>query len=243
MVLGCSPPSAKKENAVSPPPVALPLFVDWVVPPEAGISHIVPHRYSFVEELYPLDDLLARLPEEVAKLSAGGSQFEFIDGVPAIVPAIPGVSCLNAPVQGELTNCTLWEATEHVLRSIACDERFRDRLSLGFRSGLGSGMPESYWNDPSHNFAFDGLTAREALLDIIRASGYTINFVIWHKTLESTGEMRTLFNMGFYKNGKLQTTPFHEAPAADAPVRRAIDMQRAVTPLENCPGAAETPAP
>lgn len=238
LAVGCSPERAE-EAAAAPSPVALPLFVDWYYPPEANPRMSGLAAYYAVDAFQLSEERQAALVKEVEKHSAGGSRFVWLDGIPAIVPAVPGVSCLDVPLNGALADCTLWEATEHVLRSIACDERFRDKLSLGFTSGLGPGMPESYWSDRSHRFDFDGLTAREALLEIIRASEHAVNFVVWNKAQRDTGEKRSSCQLAFYIDGVLQKTSIEDTPEPDAPVRRAIDMQRAVTPLENSPEAAE----
>lgn len=242
LALGCAPEPGV-DVAEAPPPAVLPLFVDWHYPPEANPRVSGLARYLAVDAYVWDEERLATIAEEVAKDSARGSLFQFIDGVPAIVPAVPGVSCLDVPVQGELTDCTLWEATEHVLRSIACDERFRDNMALHFSSGRGPAMPESYWQEQTHQFSFAGLTAREALLEIVRVSGYEVNFAAWHFVPEGRTHRFASINISFYKDGKWQSTSPEETPDSDDPIWDIMNKKRAVTPLENCPGAEETPAP
>jgi hypothetical protein len=168
-------------------------------------------------------------------------QMKMIRGYPcAVVNSGHAPSNLDAIVSVDVDDVSAWQAIKAVSRQVHCELLYGEDMDVAVIAHMGIHPPPVFYRSENITVHLHGVTAREALCEVLRQSSIPIGirYRAVFKPIYGMEKGASFFEVRFFRDGKQIEVP-RDLPKPPGAPNFTLECQEAQQPAEDC---AETAA-
>ena len=221
-----------------------PVFIEWTCFDERGVSTNPPLPNDTPVVWVDEKGTLVGGPSAATETGEARSLFErleMIRGYPcAVVNSGHAPSNLDAIVSADLDDVSAWQAIKTVSRQIHCELLYGEDMAVAVIAHMGIHPPPVFYRSEDITVHLHGVTAREALCEILRQSSIPIGirYRAVFKPIYGMEKGTSFFDVRFFRDGKQIEVPRDLPKPPDSP-DFTLECEEAQQPEEDCAQIAE----